>query len=335
MGTEFKAKHSGCLKFSAGFLRMTTGVFLFVLVFVQSGATCAQSTRYERLIGDYIRKYSGVAVLEMQQYSIPASITLAQGILESGAGQSRLAVEANNHFGIKCHKDWKGEKFLQDDEGKNECFRKYGHAEESFRDHSLFLSGRERYRQLFSLKLTDYKGWARGLQSAGYATNPGYADRLIRIIEDNQLNLYDQPGTAPALAGAGGNPDLAKYPWIETFEETGKAADGRRIYRNNGISCVVVKHSETLSGLSSMLGIPEKKLRKFNDLGVGQGPEEGMVVYLKSKKRKSSTPAHIASGKESLYEISQRYGLKMKVLLKRTGMSEGIMPYAGQRIPLR
>ena len=140
---------------------------------------------------NYINKYKSLAISEMNEFGIPASITLAQGILESGNGESRLAVEANNHFGIKCHTNWDGETIFADDDEKNECFRKYSTVEESFRDHSLFLSKRDRYQFLFNYKKTNYRKWARGLKEAGYATNPKYASSLIKIIKNNNLSKYD------------------------------------------------------------------------------------------------------------------------------------------------
>ena len=139
----------------------------------------------------YIQKYKYIAIKEMFDYKIPASITLAQGILESGSGNSRLAREANNHFGIKCHNDWMGAKIYKDDDKKNECFRVYTSAEQSFRDHSLFLTTKNRYAFLFDYKTTNYKSWAKGLKKAGYATNPKYPKLLIGIIEDHNLNQYD------------------------------------------------------------------------------------------------------------------------------------------------
>mgnify|MGYP003454868000 FL=1 len=161
---------------------MKIKVFLFlmlssVIVFGQSKSNSTQ---------DYINTYTKIAIEQEKQYGIPACITLAQGILESGSGRSRLATEANNHFGIKCHNDWKGKKIYKDDDKKNECFRIYDNAEQSYIDHSLFLVGKKRYADLFKLKITDYKGWAKGLKQAGYATNPKYPQLLIDIIE-----LYD------------------------------------------------------------------------------------------------------------------------------------------------
>lgn len=161
---------------------MKVKVFLFLMLspFFVIGQNKSNSTQ------DYINTYTKIAIEQEKQYGIPACITLAQGILESGSGRSRLATEANNHFGIKCHNDWKGKKIYKDDDKKNECFRVYDNAEQSYIDHSLFLVGKKRYAELFQLKITDYKGWAKGLKKAGYATNPKYPQLLIDIIE-----LYD------------------------------------------------------------------------------------------------------------------------------------------------
>ena len=172
-----------CSKFSI-FVPMKRILFLLVVAWLALGAG-----KNPRLA--YIDQYASLAVREMQRTGVPASITLAQGMLESGAGLSPLAVQAHNHFGLKCHNDWKGEKFFYDDETPDECFRVYPTVEDSYRAHSDFLRGRERYKDLFDLDPTDYKGWARGLRRAGYATDPGYATKLINIIEDFQLYRYD------------------------------------------------------------------------------------------------------------------------------------------------
>lgn len=140
----------------------------------------------------YIKKYAPLAVLEMHKYDIPASITLAQGILESGNGRSRLASKSNNHFGIKCHVGWKGAKVYHDDDEKGECFRKYKYVQSSYKDHSEFLSGRRRYASLFKLRKSDYKGWAKGLKKAGYATDKKYPKKLIKIIEEYKLYEFDK-----------------------------------------------------------------------------------------------------------------------------------------------
>jgi len=147
--------------------------------------------------GAYIAKYKSIAIREMKIYKIPASITLAQGMIESGCGKSKLAINTMNHFGIKCQNDWPGDTYLYDDDEKNECFRKYNSVDESYRDHSLFLTTRSRYAALFTLPLNDYKGWAYGLKKAGYATNPDYANILIRLIETNKLYLFDDSLLSP------------------------------------------------------------------------------------------------------------------------------------------
>ena len=170
--------------------------FLFLITFVFLSSCSAvksppnNDNNIENKINLYIKKFAPAAVKNMRFYRIPASITLAQGILESGAGKGRLAVEANNHFGIKCH-DWNGKKIYHDDDEEQECFRKYDNPEYSYRDHSLFLSNRGRYSFLFDLKKDDYKQWARGLKKAGYATDPKYPQKLIDLIQRYQLYKYD------------------------------------------------------------------------------------------------------------------------------------------------
>ena len=315
------------------FFYFATPLLLLYLLFSPSSST-AQNSTYDIQVGTYIRTYSAIAVEEMNQFRIPASITLAQGIIESGAGQSQLAKEANNHFGIKCHSDWAGPTYHRTDDQANECFRKYSHAEESFHDHSYFLSQRERYKALFKLDITDYRAWAEGLQTAGYATSKQYAERLIRTIEQYQLYLYDKQGNVAKNNPETGN-DFARYAWISVFPGAGYAADGRRIYENNGLKCVVANRSDNLSKLSDLLDIPEKKLVKFNDLKYAGSLEPGQVVYMQPKKRKGAVGAHVVKAGETLYEISQRYGIKMKLLLKRSGMSEGMEPFPGQLLPLK
>lgn len=154
-------------------------------------ATPKKSTTYANAVEEYIGTYSAIAKVEMLKYKIPASITLAQGILESGSGKGRLAVQANNHFGIKCH-GWTGQKIYHDDDRSQECFRKYNHADSSFEDHSTFLTSRSRYSKLFQLRQDDYKGWAKGLRAAGYATDRKYPDKLISLIERYQLYRFDE-----------------------------------------------------------------------------------------------------------------------------------------------
>jgi flagellum-specific peptidoglycan hydrolase FlgJ len=156
-----------------------------------SSGSASKTKSNAELVNAYVAQYNGVAMSNMKTYGIPASIILAQGILESGAGQSNLATNANNHFGIKCHNDWKGDKMYKDDDSANECFRKYNQASESYRDHAMVLTGKTRYASLFKLPKGDYKAWAKGLREAGYATDPKYPEKLINYIETYNLHEYD------------------------------------------------------------------------------------------------------------------------------------------------
>ena len=214
----------------------------------------------------YIKKYRDIAVEEMRKYHIPASITLAQGLLESGAGQSTLARKSNNHFGIKCGSDWDGKSVRYDDDARNECFRAYKHPKQSYEDHSKFLASRSRYAFLFKLKITDYKGWAKGLKKAGYATDRRYAQRLIDIIELYDLHQYD---TKKGLKWMKDNPN-PHQPYIA-----------------NGLVYIVVRPGDTWKSISKEFDVSRKKLRKYNDLYKGYVLQPGDILYLEKKNRKA------------------------------------------------
>ena len=245
----------------------------------------------------YITKYSALAVKQMRQYKIPASITLAQGILESNNGNSKLAVKANNHFGIKCH-GWEGKKIFEDDDKKNECFRKYKSPLESFKDHSLFLNKYSRYAFLFDYKITDYKSWARGLKKAGYATNKKYPELLINIIEDNKLNIYD-------------NKDVE----IEFISEI------RNIYMHpNRIKYVKSENQDTYITIAKDLNLKLRQLQKYNDSNETNILAEGTIVFIQPKRKKGKVKVHTYYKNESLISISQFYGVKLKSLKKRNDL---------------
>ena len=252
---------------------------------------------------EYIKKYRDIAVEEMKKYHIPASITLAQGLLESGAGQSTLARKSNNHFGIKCGSDWKGKSVRHDDDERNECFRAYKHPKQSYEDHSKFLVSRPRYASLFKLKMTDYKGWARGLKKAGYATNPRYAEQLIGIIELYDLDRYDKKG---GLKWMKENPN-PHQPYIA-----------------NGLVYIVVRSGDTWKSISKEFDISRKKLRKYNDLYKGYELQVGDILYLEKKNRRADKEhiVHVLRAGESMYSISQKYGIRLKRLYKLNKMSE-------------
>ena len=251
----------------------------------------------------YIKKYRELAVEEMKKYHIPASITLAQGLLESGAGKSELARKSNNHFGIKCGGDWRGKTVSHDDDACGECFRAYKHPKDSYEDHSKFLVGRPRYASLFKLKITDYKGWARGLKKAGYATNPRYADQLIGIIELYELYKYDEKNY---------------LKWIK------KNPNPHQTYIANDLLYIVVRAGDSWKSISQEFDISQKKLRKYNDLYKGYALQVGDILYLEQKNKRADEDhiVHVLRAGESMYSIAQKYGIRLKNLYKLNKMHE-------------
>lgn len=272
------------------------------LILIISCLTLQAQTRNKQYEA-YIKKYRELAVEEMKKYYIPASITLAQGLLESGAGQSALARKSNNHFGIKCGSDWYGKTVSHDDDARGECFRAYKHPKDSYEDHSKFLAGRPRYASLFNLNITDYKGWARGLKKAGYATNPRYADQLIGIIELYELYKYD---------------DKNYLKWIK------KNPNPHQTYIANGLLYIVVRAGDSWKSISQEFDISQKKLRKYNDLYKGYALQVGDILYLEKKNKKADKEhiVHVLRAGESMYSISQKYGIRLKNLYKLNKMDE-------------
>lgn len=272
----------------------------------------------------FIRKYKNIAIEEMDRTGIPASIKLAQGILESGCGTSKLAVNANNHFGIKCH-TWNGASFTMDDDQPNECFRKYRNPEESWVDHSEFLLSRPRYSFLFDLPKTDYKSWAKGLKKAGYATAPDYAKKLIKIIEEEELYQFDRP--AKKIHSI---PNELNYQLSES-----KNYQNRVVYINN-IPSIKVKEGDTFESIAQYFNIPLKKLLQYNDKNE-LSIRKGMHVFLAKKKNKAPKgyTFHKTKAGDTMYMISQIYGIKLAKLLKYNYMENGDKPQVGELISLR
>ncbi len=307
---------------------------LFGLTF--SGHLAAQQTDYNAVVDRYIQKYKEIAVKEMQEYKIPASITLAQGILESNAGRSDLAVKANNHFGIKCHKGWTGMTLYKDDETKNECFRKYDSPLTSFRDHSWFLTTRDRYKNLFNLDITDYKGWAAGLKAAGYATNPAYAQLLINTIEKFKLNRFDMPESVVEMVDS--LDDLenpVKQPWLRKFVILRRGAGDRNVYENNRLAMIIARKDDNLIIIARDFNLSVDKLLKYNDLPKPSALKSGQIVYLEHKRRKGVVSNHKIQNGESVYSIAQLHGVKLKILLKRNDLKQGVEPKKGTILRLR
>ena len=278
---------------------------------------------------DYIEMWKITAIEQMNDHQIPASITLAQGILESGSGNSRLAQTANNHFGIKCHRNWDGGRFYQDDDKRDECFRSYSDASQSYDDHSSFLTGRERYSGLFKLKLTDYKGWAKGLKSAGYATNPKYAHLLIDIIEKYDLDRYDKMSYLPRQEQEKEIKIVEDEPLIvlkedltieaEKLEQLEVKASKHDLKINKYNNRYVrVKKGDTYYRIAKEFDLGIWQLYKYNDLGKRDVLKEGEVIYLDPKRNRSRRGYNVfICGKDmTLRDISQLEGIKLKKLLK-------------------
>ena len=250
---------------------------------------------------DYIETYSALAIEQQEEFGIPASITLAQGILESSAGRSTLATEGNNHFGIKCHKEWDGETMLRNDDAPDECFRVYSTPAQSFRDHSLFLK-RERYSRLFDLEVTDYAAWANGLKACGYATDPNYGARLITIIERYSLYDFDTE--------AGRNREETTLFIRDMLTAT------HPVRRSRGLHYIVATPGDTFSALAREFNLEEKRLREFNDAeGTGE-ITPWQEIYLEEKL--DIAPEGVSSvtigEDESMHSISQRFGMKLSAI---------------------
>lgn len=249
---------------------------------------------------EYITSYSNIAITQMKKHKIPASITLAQGILESGSGNSYLARSSNNHFGIKCGSQWKGKTSYHDDDKENECFRAYSRVKDSYLDHSVFLTSNQRYAFLFDLKENDYKAWARGLKKAGYATNPHYADRLIQLIEEEKLYVFDQLDNIP-----------------ETQSQPAQIMV-REAFSINKTKVLRSKSGDTFYKLSLSTGITLRQLHKYNNgLEKLENLKPGTPIYLESKKRRASGKKEIVlKAATTLAEISQKEGVRLKSLMK-------------------
>ena len=294
----------------------------FAIILLVNISTHAQSKR-NKSYDNYIDNYKTTAVSQMKKHRIPASITLAQGLLESGAGNSYLAQQANNHFGIKCH-EWRGAKVYKKDDGPNDCFRKYNKVEESYDDHAIFLTARGRYSSLFALDITDYRGWARGLQQAGYATDKAYANKLIKIIEDYELYQYDRQGVSPAI--------------IKKEEERILAQDYKHTpYKTHNLVYVIAQEGDTYNAIALEFGFKPKNLSKYNETPENFPLKAGDLVYLEKKKSKADKPYydHVVQIGESMHSISQKYGMKVKNLYKMNKKDYEYVPVEGDVLKLR
>jgi LysM repeat protein len=278
----------------------------------------------------YIKRYSDLAVAQMRKYKIPASITLAQGLLESGAGMGRLASEGNNHFGIKCH-EWEGKKMYQKDDGPNDCFRVYRNVEESFEDHSKFLAERPRYAVLFKLNPRDYQAWARGLKKCGYATDPNYPNKLIKLIEDYELYRFDdskQPRKVKPV-----KPNV-----VVTVNSKNRGEYLHQPYKDHGLVYVVALADDSFEKIAHDLGFKMRDLLRWNEVPQANFPLfKGDIVWLQKKNKKAEPPYsehHVREG-ESMHSISQFYGIHVKQLYKINHKTGDYVPQVGDVLYLR
>lgn len=319
-------------------------LFTLLVLALVSGSMFAQ---IDNVTVEYINKYKDIAMQEMRDYKIPASITLAQGILESNSGRSELAVNARNHFGIKCHKEWDGATYLYDDDAKNECFRVYANPEESFRDHSIFLTTRDRYSLLFDLNIKDYEGWAKGLKAAGYATDKNYPTRLIDLINRYQLFKYDELALGEIVADsdvADTKPDTQQNNNVETYtlpanyvlqpnasNPIGATKSGRPIYENNGVKFIYAKEGDNTQSLAKELNVFQYQLNVYNcrDKRALDTYKEGDFVYIeKLKKESNARVAHTVVAGETLRDVALRYAVTIDRIKKynRMGSDERLRP---------
>lgn len=289
---------------------MMRNIAIVALCLLLNTWTAVAQVRWNAEYQAYIDQYKDLAIEEMAQFHIPASITLAQGLLESGAGKSYLSVHGNNHFGIKSH-GWQGRTIRHDDDRKQESFRAYDSPRESYQDHSRFIANRERYQRLFSLSITDYKGWAHGLKACGYATNPQYAKRLISIIETYKLYQYDT--MRPTMAGR--NPEPAPEP---VTKRTAYMVHNINSYNQNFY--VYARKGDTFESIGREVGISASNLAKYNERDSRDQLREGDVVYLRKKQKKADrrfkNHVHVVKNGESMYTIAQTYGIRLSSLYK-------------------
>lgn len=286
---------------------------------------------------DYINTYKDIAISEMKRTGVPASITLAQGMVESNYGRSELARRGNNHFGIKCH-NWAGARIHHDDDRKNDCFRKYSSPEESFRDHSDFLKNGSRYSFLFGLSPTDYEGWARGLKKAGYATNPDYANMIIRKIEEENLTVYDKGYTAEKRQMRASVPNVQE----RVDEATASLNDGiiakpSRVLINNRIEYLIVKDVDTRERLEEEFDLLRWELPRYNELQSDFRLYPGQILYLQPKRDRADAGKdnYVFAEGDTMYSVSQKFGMKLKSLYELNRMDEGTQPVPGTRLWLR
>lgn len=303
--------------------------YILGFAFLLTTAPMSAQMKWNQTYQTYINQYKDLAIEQMLRYRIPASITLAQGLFESAAGRSDLVRQGNNHFGIKCHTSWMGPKQYHDDDARGECFRVYSDAKESYEDHSQFLARQSRYACLFNLSTSDYKGWARGLKQCGYATNPQYANKLIQIIELYKLHEYDKAKRYDKF--------MAEHSGTDQPINTQGLLHPIHLFNDNYY--LYAREGDTFKGIGKEVGISWKKLAKYNERDKNDILHKGDIIYLKKKRKKAPKQykkrPHIVQAGESMYGISQKYGIRLKNLYKMNGLDPDFKIYPGARLRVR
>lgn len=349
-------------------IKLNTPLFyIFILLLNLSFSFTSKAQYSEADIYAYIEQYKEIAAKKMKEFKIPASITLAQGIFESACGTSKLATEGNNHFGIKCHQNWEGMTILIDDDELQECFRKYEKVEDSYNDHSLFLTTRERYKDLFKLDIMDYKAWATGLKAAGYATNPEYANRLISLIERFTINAWDSLYLQPnfemskkqEIKVADGivlQQKQLSRPVKQAIESKNKNENNMfvaiftafptdfplsncpwtelPVYENNKTQFVIAQKGDTYKSIAKAVQRSEKELRKYNDAPADSKLIENQVVYIEYKSKKFRNTTHTVSKGETLRYIAQKYAVQLHAILAYNNLTKDTIIKPGDQIKL-
>jgi LysM repeat protein len=299
----------------------------------------------KELVSSYIYMYKDLAIAEMKRTGVPASITLAQGIHESGAGAGKLVLASNNHFGIKCKSNWTGESVRHDDDARSECFRKYKQAEDSYKDHSDFLKNGQRYAFLFSLDPTDYQAWARGLKQAGYATNPKYPEMLIKLIEDYGLQHYTfiAMGKIPDEAAELGNANNNKPADDETSKtKTVVTIPGKKMpdyptgqFRIHDTKVVFVKKGTSFLSIAKQYDVDLSKIFEFNELNRTETSEKDQLIFIQRKRKTGADEFYTVQPGETLHDIAQCQAIRLESLRELNWLKEGDMPAAGEKLSLR
>jgi len=316
--------------------KIRNSIVVFLLL-----VTSAVFAQKKEVVSNYINTYKDIAVAEMKRTGVPAAITLAQGIHESGAGNSKLVLESNNHFGIKCKSNWTGESVKHDDDAKAECFRKYPASEQSYKDHSNFLKNGQRYASLFELDPTDYKGWANGLKKAGYATNPKYPEVLIKLIEDYNLQdftflaLKNELAIEEAIVKNEQSATNETIPAKISVQKENVINYPSGQFKINDTKVVFVKKGTSFLSIAKQYDVDLSKIFEFNEISRSEITENDQLIYLQRKRKTGNNDFHIVQPGENLFSIAQQEAIRLESLRELNWLNEEDKPAVGERLNLK